>query len=98
MSDFIFDDSQATTLTGEQAQEFAHHILMQAADDAPTIEEAVLRLTSGRPRVHDTDETVTVNTRFPKTLVDWLDSQAEKLGITRSQLLRNITYNAMRTA
>lgn len=98
MSDFIFDDSQATVLTGAQAQEFAHRLLMHAADDAPTVEEAVCRLTVGRPRVQlqqKANETVMVNTRFPKSLVDWLDVQARKMGITRSQLLRNITYSAM---
>ncbi|MFD0704784.1 hypothetical protein ACFQY8_03350 [Alloscardovia venturai] len=96
--DFPWDESQAVTLHGKEAQQAMNEILMRAADDAPTVEEALYRLKTGRPRVEESSETAILNIRVPKSWLDMLDAQAKRLGSSRSQLARDILHRGMQPA
>lgn len=98
MSDFVFDMSQATHYEGEESKRIVQQMFMRAADDAPDIDTAIERLRVGRPRVvEQREESVKVNARFPQAWSDWISEQAEKLGVSRSQVIRDTFARGMAT-
>ncbi|GGI15300.1 hypothetical protein GCM10007377_15210 [Galliscardovia ingluviei] len=93
MKEYEFDESKATHYEGEESKQMLQHMFMVAADDAPTIEEAVHRLSQGRPRLgQPSKESKGINTRFTDDWIAILDSISKSVGQTRSQLIRNAVY------
>ena len=93
MKEYRFDESKAAHYEGEESKKILHDMFMRAADDAPTIEEAVRRLSYGRPRVgQNRKESKGINTRFADEWVEILDKIGSSVGETRSQLIRDAVY------
>lgn len=96
MDDFVWDDNRAKHYDGKESEQMIQAMFMRAADDAPDIDTAVRLLKAGRPRVEEKrEQTVAINARFPQSWTDWIDEQAKKLGINRSQVIRDTFYRGM---
>lgn len=96
MADFVWDDNKSKHYDGKESEQMIQAMFMRAADDAPDIDTAVRLLRAGRPRVEEKrEQTVAINARFPQSWTDWIDEQAKKLGINRSQVIRDTFYRGM---
>ncbi|MDK8650012.1 ribbon-helix-helix protein, CopG family [Alloscardovia omnicolens] len=84
--EYEWDSTTAHDLTPEEGQQLMHSVLMTAAGDAPTIEEAVHRLTQQTENTNETEESISIS--LSHSLLQKIDTLATSLGIKRNDIIK----------
>ncbi len=97
--EWFWDESQAVESTPQSIEQDAKNALMLAAG-ADDYEQA-LQILHGRPtlaRQAASEPTKSVQFKVPAPMIRFIDDQAKSQGVNRSEYLRSLLTQAMRSA
>lgn len=81
-----WNKDKAVEWSHDEGQQYLDNMLMEAAGNAPTVEEAVQRLTQKPDSTNETEESINIS--VSQSLLQKIDTLATSLGLKRNDIIK----------